>query len=112
MNCKTCKHWRHIRDADYTDYEPHWNGPHGECGVIDDFSTENKAWIHGYDRADISLITMPDFGCVLHTQRTVCANCGDDREGKGSLITQDYIFCNEICYCGWLTLNDTRKNTP
>ena len=30
-----------------------------------------------------------------------CLNCGDNRQGKGSLIFGNDIFCNEFCYIEW-----------
>lgn len=30
-----------------------------------------------------------------------CPNCGDDRTGKGSLLTPGKAFCNELCVMEW-----------
>jgi len=69
--CKTCKHWRHIRDEDYGD----WRGPHGECHLIWEFPQDDvPAWLYATDKYygdklaktldfEVSLITMPTFGC-------------------------------------------------
>jgi len=80
--CAECKHWRKIRDGDH-DFRPFyedahnprkytWPGPHGECGKLSDISFDTEpAWIHGqYFIPDLSLMTMPDFGCVLFEERT------------------------------------------
>lgn len=68
--CATCKHWRRIRDEDFEN----WPGPHGECGLFDEDSQEQAAWVAGImvapedsdlmtEPEDLSLITRPEFGC-------------------------------------------------
>ena len=62
--CKTCAHWRWIRNENYEC----WPGPHGECGLIWHLSYDNvPAWVAGGEGNDddLSLITKPEFGCVL-----------------------------------------------
>lgn len=83
--CERCQHWRWIRDEDHSARayfaDPHdtreyvWPGPHGECLLVHDTSyTETfdsqSAWVHGvYYLPDLSLITKPEFGCVLFEER-------------------------------------------
>lgn len=75
--CGACRHWRKIREQSYRKEDgQEWPGPHGECCLIDEYSTDKKAWT---DLAlgpleptepmvnaggEACLITMPDFGCV------------------------------------------------
>ncbi|MFX0022182.1 MAG: hypothetical protein ACFE9S_07635 [Candidatus Hermodarchaeota archaeon] len=73
--CKTCKYWSLIREDDYkinNDYT--WFGPHGNCKIIDDLTCrkKDKAWTsmycecnRYYEDQEASLITKPDFGCIL-----------------------------------------------
>ncbi len=80
--CKDCKHWRKIRDEDHQAEEGVvWPGPHGECMLIDEFSTDKKAWVYSslssldnrlpVQNAEVepSLITKPDFSCLLGETR-------------------------------------------
>ncbi len=64
--CETCQFWRKIRDDDLVleDGEV-WVGPHGECHLIDEFSTDKAAWLAANegDDTDMSLITRSNFGC-------------------------------------------------
>jgi len=72
IRCGECRHWRKIRDENYQE----WRGPHGECHLLDEFSTEKSAWLDLWigplepdepvknAAGEASLITMPDFGCV------------------------------------------------
>ncbi len=79
ITCSICKHWRKIRDEDHkAEEDVTWPGPHGECMLIDEFSTDKKGWIYvssmpidnrspvTMNNVDIepSLITNPDFGCI------------------------------------------------
>lgn len=66
--CGTCAHWRKIRDENYQTKNPEiiWPGPHGECNLFDEYTDSMNAWIGvsiGDGCKDMSLITMPDFGC-------------------------------------------------
>jgi hypothetical protein len=51
-SCANCKHWRKLRDEDYSfkddcDDTITWKGPHGDCNRIVDYEHENrKAWIY------------------------------------------------------------------
>ena len=72
ITCKTCKHWRKIRDEDFKE----WPGPHGECNKVNDFEF-STAWVSSAifpidpgipvqnATTEPSLITQPDFGCIL-----------------------------------------------
>ncbi len=85
MNCKTCQYWRFIRDTDLVvDKETTWKGPHGECHRIHDLSHDETAWVDIWmgpedpvipiDKRNLasesSLITKPEFGCVLYENGT------------------------------------------
>lgn len=65
VSCGECKHWRKIRDESRRiDDEITWPGPHGECNLHDEFSTDKKAWTYSREADDAALITQPDFGCI------------------------------------------------
>jgi len=70
VKCSECKFWRFIRSDDFiVDDETTWKGPHGECNKITDTSyDEVEAWVApqlACEDVDTSLITKPDFGCIL-----------------------------------------------
>lgn len=65
--CKTCKYWRFIRNDDFiVSNGMVWKGPHGECMRIEEYS--DIAWLASTtsDDCEPTLITSPNFGCVLH----------------------------------------------
>lgn len=82
-SCATCSYWRKIRDEDYNAVDSSvknlWPGPHGECRLINEYSTEIGAWLansliyisddtakndSGWNvESDVGLITRPTFWC-------------------------------------------------
>lgn len=79
ITCSNCKHWRKIRDeALKVEEDIIWPGPHGECMLIDQYSTDKSAWIYvsiipedyrnpvTMNNVDMepSIMTSPDFGCI------------------------------------------------
>lgn len=64
--CELCRHWRKIRDEDLVSEDGSkqlWPGPHGECALFDEYSTDQLAWLSSMTGEDLSLITKPDFAC-------------------------------------------------
>ena len=59
--CRNCTYWRWIRDENYGE----WVGPHGECRLLDRWS--ELAWVAGSEGNDddLSLVTKPEFGCIM-----------------------------------------------
>jgi hypothetical protein len=91
MHCQDCKHWSFIRNEDFELRNGEtWEGPHGECNCIDEFSLKNKAWTYCGDsnycgncldkliecpkcqsepNHEPHLITKASFGCVLFEKK-------------------------------------------
>jgi len=83
--CRDCKHWRWIQNenmparpyfADAHDARTFvWPGPYGECEIVHDTSyhvdfDSQPAWIYGmYYLPDLSLMTKPEFGCILFEEK-------------------------------------------
>lgn len=79
--CETCQHWRKIRDEDLVLLDDVWPGPHGECWILDENSTDKLAWLAGLEGKrdeDISLITRPEFSCNQwqNTIQAESSHCG------------------------------------
>jgi len=70
--CKTCNHWRKIRDKDCViTMGTLWPGSYGECLRIDEYSIDTSAWLTSFGEStdEITLITKTDFGCVLYKEK-------------------------------------------